>query len=465
MRGILLVGAFFSLLPLIFTRGPFIGILMWFWVSLMSPQFIVWGFAASIPYALIVAVSTLLAWLLFSSEPKAPQLDTTTTLLVALMIWVTITSVLGTGPREDVYYQWTVAEKMLLMTLVAYTLTTTRERIDQVIFVCALSIAYYGLKGGVWTLLHGGHYRVMGPGNSMIGNNNELGMALVMTLPLLFYMRQRYSQPYLRWALLGVIVFTVIASLFTYSRGGLLALAAMAGLSWLRSRQKVVPAVLAIILVTGVWVFAPPQWVERMESIRTYRQDDSAEQRLYLWRLSWAMALKHPIFGGGIRWSYNLPDVNQEFAGSGFHWPYGGDSDIGEYSENDVPPLIRTRVAHSIWFEMVSDQGFPGLLLFVAVLLSGAVNARRLMRHARGRPHLAWADHLGRTLQASLVAYAVGGTFGSMEFYDLPYVIIIIAAAARRVAAREITAEAKRAGPDAIRITASTQAPLKPHPI
>lgn len=462
MRGLFIVGVFFSLLPLTFTRGPFIGILMWFWVSLMSPQFIIYGFAASVPYALIVAVSTLLSWQLFSGEPKAPPLDKTTLLLLSLMIWVSITSMLGTGPPKDVYYQWEVAEKMLLMTVVAYAMINTRERIDQVLVVCALSVGVYGFKGGVWTLLHGGHYNVLGPGESMIGGNNELGMALTMTLPLLFYMRQRYRQPYLKWPLLGFTGFTVIGCLFTYSRGALLAIAAMAATAWLRSRRKLASAFLAVVLAAGVWSFAPPRWVGRMESIRTFQQDASAEQRIYMWRLCWAMALKHPIFGGGLRWSYNLADVAREFAGSDFHWPF---EDANGVLLRDAPPLVKPRVAHSIWFEMVSDHGLFGLMLFVAILLSGALDARWLARQARGRPDLGWADRLGRALQASLVAYIVGGSFGSMEFYDLPYIVVILAAAARRVVAREIAAETRCAELGATPMAVATRPPLRPRPV
>jgi probable O-glycosylation ligase (exosortase A-associated) len=299
----------------------------------------------------------------------------------------------------------------------------------------------------------------------MIGGNNELGLALTMTLPLLFYMRQRYREYRLQWPLLGLIGFTVVACLFTYSRGALLAMGAMAGIAWLRSRRKLGAAVLAVALAAGVWAFAPPQWFGRMETIQTYQLDQSAELRLYLWRLSWAMALKHPVFGGGFRWSYNLPEVARELSGEGFHWSdetSGGNDDT---SEGRLPPLVKPRVAHSIWFEMVSDHGFPGLFLFIGVLLCGVINAGWLIRHARGSPDLAWASDLGAMLRASLVAYAVGGSFASMNFYDLPYVIVVVAAAARRVVLRVIAAETNSAERGATRSVASTRPPLHSQPV
>lgn len=177
MRGLVLFIVFFAAIPFIFFNGPFFGILIWYWVSLMNPQKLVWNsFAGDIPYAHIVAVLTLLCWLLSKVEPKLPPMNKTTGLLIILAVWISVTSILGTGPTDQIYQKWQLAEKMLLMTIVAYTLTTTRLRLDQLIVVCTLSIAFFGFKGGVFSLLFsGGTARIYGPDGTMIGDNNDLG--------------------------------------------------------------------------------------------------------------------------------------------------------------------------------------------------------------------------------------------------------------------------------------------------
>ena len=462
MRGILLGLIFFSLLPLIFIKGPFVGILMWFWISLMAPQFIVYGFFSRFQYALIVGVATLLA-LLFSREPRLPPRDKTTTLLVLFLIWISITS----WTTDAMYGGWLVPEKMLLMTLVAYALTYTRQRLQQLIVVCTLSVGYYGFRGGVFTLLHGGNYRVFGPTNSMIGDNNALGAALVMFLPLLFYLRALYRETLLKWPLSALIGSTAIAAIFTYSRGALLAIVAMSLVTVIGSRRRVLGAALLVAATAAGWHFAPPGWLARMETINTYQQDASAESRLYMWRLSWAMALKHPILGTGVGWSYAVDDVNRQLADSGLHWPFGPSTEVGnvQFSPDNPPPLVYPRVAHSIWFETLSDHGFPALVLFCAILLSVAIDARWLIRYARGHPELVWADQLGRLLQASLIGYAVAGTFASMNLYDGFYVIVIIAAAARRVVAGELPKLAATAGRDAAPAVARPRGSFAPRPI
>jgi putative inorganic carbon (HCO3(-)) transporter len=422
MRGLLLGLVYFCSLPLILFYSVYVGILMWFWVSLMNPQKIVWSsIFSNFNYALIVAVLTLFCWLISRTEPKIPPRSKTTVLLLIFMVWISITSLFGLGPPDELSFWWSTTEKMLFMTLLAYTLTTSRQRLDQLIAVCALSVGFFGLRGGVGTLLTGGAFRVYGPDESMIGDNNDLGVALTMMIPILFYMWHRYREGYLRWPLLILIGLTIIGDLFTYSRGALVAIAAMSIMLWFRSRQKVFLSALVVVTCYGLWNFAPPEWFDRMNTIESYGEDNAASGRLYLWELSWQMALKRPIIGAGFHWSYDYGMVNREVVAG-----------------TDLPPLTKPRAAHSIWLQMMSDHGFVGFFLFLLIFGAAMLDAQWLVRQAKGRAHLSWADNLGRMLQASLVGFAVGGTFVSLAVFDGAYAIVIIAAAARHIVAREI---------------------------
>jgi probable O-glycosylation ligase (exosortase A-associated) len=425
MRGLVLLAVFFALLPLVFKR-PYIGILMWFWISLMNPHRLVYGFAADLSYAMIVAIVTLASWLLFHPEErKAPPADRMTFLIVAMMIWISITSLSAGGFPSDVLRIWSDAEKMLLMTLVAYIMTNTRERFDQLVLVCVLSLAFYGFRGGVFTVLTGGGSRVLGPTGTMIADNNDLGVSLTMILPLLFYLQYRYAQPYLKWPMRILIGFTAIGCLFTYSRGALLAMLAMASTLWLRARHKIAVGAMIVVAVAGVLYSAPEEWFDRMHTIRTYHEDGSAQGRLYYWQLSWNIALKYPVTGAGFRWMFNPAWVNRELAGSG------------------LPPLNRPRAPHSIWFETLGNHGFVGLSLFVLFFVVAVMDARWLIRQTRDRPDLAWANHFGRMLQVSIVGFAVGGSFVTLGMYDGFYALVIMGAAARRIVAAELAAEGR----------------------
>ncbi|HEY1261036.1 MAG TPA: putative O-glycosylation ligase, exosortase A system-associated [Stellaceae bacterium] len=445
MRGYALALVFFGLLPFIFIKGPFFGILMWFWVSLMSPHRLVWGGPfADPPYALIVAVATLLAWLLSNDEPKAPPWNKTTLLLLLMMLWISVTSLLGTGPPAQIYDKWQLTEKMLLMTIVAFMLTTTRARLDQLIVVCVLSVAFFGFKGGIFTLLHGGVYRVYGPEGTMIGDNNDLGVALTMMLPLLFYLRERYPHPALKWPMMGFIGLTALGDFFTYSRGALVAVIAMGAVLWFRTRKKITMTIWIALTAAGVWNFAPAEWIDRMATIETYQKDESAESRLYMWQLSWEMARKRPITGAGFHWSFDPRSVNRQL------W------------DSPLPKLDRPRAPHSDWFEMLGDHGFPGLAIYIAIIASAALDASWLVRRSRRQPDLLWANNLGRMLQAALIGYCVGGSFATLATYDGFFAVVIIAAAARRALAAELASRQAGAVNSATSMLAPRPGPLRP---
>lgn len=444
MRGLVLIVIYFGLLSQVVKR-PYIGILMWFWISLMSPHRFVWGFATEIPYALIVAIVTLASWLLHPEELKAPPGDRTTLLLLAMAVWISVTTLASPVPLDNASPYWVEAEKMLLMTLLAYTMTNTRERFDQLVLVCVLSIAFHGFKGGVYTVLHAGAFRVTGPPQSAIGDNNDLGVALTMTLPLLIYLQQRYTQPQFKWPLRVLTGLTALADLFTYSRAALLAISAVASVFWLRSRQKLVTGIVIAVAVLGVLQFAPEQWFGRMQTIDTYQEDASAQSRLYLWQLSWFIASKHPLTGAGFHWGYDPIWVNRQIAGSG------------------LPPLTLPRAMHSIWFNMVSSQGFIGLVLFIGFFVSTALNAQWLIRRTRGRPKLEWANKFGLMLQVALVGFAVGGSFDNLEMWDGLYALVIMGAAARRIIAAELATPVRVFEPrfaDSLPVPATTRVQL-----
>jgi putative inorganic carbon (hco3(-)) transporter len=447
MRGVVLISVFSAVLPFVFLRGPFVGILIWYWISLMAPQMDVWyGPFSRVPYALITALVTILAWQFSQRESKFPPGNKTTWLLVLLGVWVSVTSLFGIGNPDEVYQQWLLAEKMLLMTIVAYTLTTTRERLNQLILVCVFSIGFYGIKGGLFSLLTGGANRVFGPNHTMIGDNNDLGVMLTMVLPLMFYIREQYQTRRAKQIMLVLIGLTFLGDVFTYSRGALIAMCAMGGMYWWQSRRKLAAALLIVLAAIGVWSFAPAAWLNRMGTIEDYQQQSSAESRMYFWHLSWDMALKRPITGAGFRWLYNFEEVNKELWDSG------------------LPPLEMPRAPHSIWFEMLGDHGFPGLALFVTILLSVALDARWLVRRSRTRPDLLWASNLGRMAQAALIGYCAGGSFATQGLYDGFYALVIIVAAARRIVAAELAGRELALSPRPLAPLPGQRAP-RPQPV
>jgi putative inorganic carbon (hco3(-)) transporter len=258
----------------------------------------------------------------------------------------------------------------------------------------------------------------------VIAANNEFGVALVALLPLLFYQWHRAENPRLRRWLAVMGFFIALAVIFTYSRGALLGACAMGVVLWLRSPAKLPLGFLIAVTVLIVYNFAPASWFARIETIETYQDDSSAMGRIQFWRLSLRIAELHPVVGGGFRVTFWPIVTNPMLAGT------------------DIPRLDKPRAMHSIFFDVLSEHGWPGLTLFLMIGVCSWFNCAWLVRHSRDGPDLAWANLLGRMGQCTLVGYWVAGAFQSLAYYDEYWCIIFIFAAARRVLAREIGARA-----------------------
>jgi len=423
MRGLVFFLAFVSSLPFIFL-SPFNGVLIWYVFSLGNFHTLIWGGPfASLNYAYVIAILTCVSWLFSRTERKRLPLTPLVIMTLLFSLWITITSYYALAPEEDVWTRWTTVQKILLMGLVGYALTTTRERVDQLIWAVALTIGAWGVKGAILGSLHGGS-GIHGPDQGMLAGNNEFGLGLIMIFPLLFYHWHLATNRHLRRGLMLMGFLVAVAVLLTYSRGALIGACAMGAVFWLRSRAKFATGLLILALAFSVYSLAPKAWFQRMGTIEAFQEDGSAMSRIYLWKVSLRIAELHPVTGGGFRVTYWPMITNNMLRGT------------------DLPRLVIPRAAHSIYFEALSEQGWVGLALFLMVLTYSWFNCSWLIRHSRDRPDLAWANLLGRMGQPVLVGYTTAGAFASLAYLDEYWCIIFIFDAARRLVAREIATPA-----------------------
>ncbi len=174
LRDIFVTLIVFGSIPLIFKK-PYIGILMWCWLGYMSPHRLSFGFAYDMPFAAIIAAVTLLSLLLNSKQRQAVPLQSVVILWCVFIVWTTITTYFAFAP-DAAWAMYKKFFKVMLMTLVMLALVIRRDQLDKVIWAIALSLGFYGIKGGVFTILSGGSSRVWGPSGSFIEGNNELAL-------------------------------------------------------------------------------------------------------------------------------------------------------------------------------------------------------------------------------------------------------------------------------------------------
>src|SRR5574337_417528 len=408
MRDLAVTAVVFAVLPFCLAH-PWIGVLVWSWLGYMNPHRLTWGFARTRPFAQMVAIATLVG-LLFTKDRNPLPRTREVYLLVALWGFFLITTFFALQP-DEAWAQLEKVSKILLMTFVTLLLFQDPKKLRALLYVIALSIGFYGLKGGIWALLTGGENRVLGPEDTFIGGNTEIGLALNMVLPILLLLSRSEQRRWLRYLLRTTFAFSIIAVLITYSRGAVLGLAVVLPLIFLKSRAKLIILPLAIVAyLLGPSVMQsvmPEQWLERMGTIKTYEQDRSANQRLNAWYVSYRLALDRPFVGGGFR-------------------PFSPEIYF-KYSPEEATELSNTQSdAHSIYFQVLAEHGFTGLALYGGLILSTMLSLRRVMRKSRGNPSLRSLYDAARMLEVSLVGYLVAGAFLSMSYFDLFFHLVSI---------------------------------------
>ena len=413
MRDLILTAVVFGSLPYILKR-PFIGLLMWVWLGIMNPHQMTWGFAASMPFALMVGACTLVSFVVHFNKLYKFTVNGITLTMMAFVLWMCISPLFSFHPENE-YFFWVRVMKVQLMVLIALFLVGNRDEINKMVWVLTMSVGFYGIKGGLFTIATGGSYRVFGPDYSYIADNNHMALAIIMTVPLFRYLQLQSANRWVRRGCVLAMFLCVAAALGSQSRGALLAIGAMSSFLWLKSRNKAMIGIILVLAVPLVFLVMPESWTSRMNTIKTYDQDESALGRINAWWMAWNLALDRFPIGGGFA-VYEL-DVFARYA-----------------------PIPEPRAAHSIYFQVLGEHGFGGLFLFMTIWGLAWICANAILRKARDRKDLEWARDLAAMSQVSLIGYLVGGAFLSLSYFEVPYYIVVLLVVLRRIVDAEVAA-------------------------
>lgn len=407
MRDIFIILFLTGMVPAIL-RWPYLGILGWCVVSYMNPHQLGWGVTHNIPFAMLIGASTIASFAIHRG-PKALPMNPVTLLLLLFLGYTTLTTLFALAPASA-WEKWDRFFKIILMTLLTIPLMASRERIHALVWTVVLCIGFYGVKGGLFTILSGGSGRVWGPPSSAIEDNNHLSVALIMLLPLMRYLHLQTVNIWLRYALLASMALMAAAIIGTYSRTALVA--GLAALAWmtLKSRKKI--AIIGVGSFAGVLgvMFMPGFWMDRMATIADYRLDESVQGRFDAWNFAIELVKMRPLLGGGFT-PIDAPGLFMRL----------------------VPDAAMPRAFHSSYFEVLGEHGALALLMFLGMGVLGFLACGRIVRETQGRPDQTWAHDLASMLQVSLVAYAVGGLFLNLATFDLYYHILVMPVMLRMV--------------------------------
>lgn len=401
-------------------RRPHIGIYLWTWISLMNPHRLAWGVASSFPFAQVIGIFTIIGFFT-GKAPKLKLWHAETVVIALLVFWVTLTTFVFAFNPKGAYEEWDRFIKIQVFIFLTIMLVSDKGKLDGLVWVMALSIGFYGIKGGIFTVSTGGSGRVWGPEGSFIAGNNELALALLMTVPLFRYLQLQQSRKWLQHALTLAMLLCMLSIVGTQSRGALLGIIAIGFFLWIKSRSKFGLGIMLLFVVITILFMMPESWWDRMGTIKTYDEDSSAMSRLTAWEVAWNVA-KGTFVGGGAR-MLTLATYER----------YGSES------------VVKALDVHSIYFEMLGEQGFPGLFLFLLLGLLFWRRCSRMIKQCKNDPETKWASDLASMLQVSFIGYAVSGGFLGLAYFDYYYDLIAVALIASQLVKSQTDAPTKTA--------------------
>lgn len=414
MRDLVLLAAMLFFVPLSMTNA-FIAYLLCGWVSVLSPAYYLFGFMEGVRFNLIFAIITIAVLIVGRDRFKNRLGYANPTVLLMLLFMVHgILSALFAYPgnplNETLAIQFV---KTLIYCLLGPLLLTTRFRLHALLLMLALGLGFHGVVEGLKVIKSAGGHRPLGIPSSMMSDNNQLAVAMVMALPIFFYLYQYSQRKLLRIAFLCTIAFTVACILGTTSRGGLVGLLALALWFVVTSRHKFVALALTVCLSVTTVVVAPEHMFSRVSSMQDIESDSSFMGRVAAWKISSAVALKNPLLGGGFHAIQYTPTWDAYRYEQGF---------LGWIAT--PPPDERGKAAHNIFFEVLGDLGFVGLALF-CLLFVNAFRARAEVRRLTRDGRWLWARDMSDMLFLAIFAYMISGSAVSMAYFEPFYVILM----------------------------------------
>lgn len=408
LRSVFLLGTWMTMLFAGFS-APFIFAVAYLWIDFFSPQRVAYEIMTVIPVALISGAGAMFGYILFDRRDP-PKLNAGTVLLALFCVWITLTTTWAEVPKSA-WFKWDWAFKTLTFSILIPYVFRTRVQMEAVILVVLASVSGHVLAVAMKTMLSGGYY---GTGRALIqsmlglGESSTLACVTAASIPLLLVMaKHSIIIPAIksRRIIAAAVAFVfVVACVGSFARTGLVALTVLAAVYFWQSKRKIVFIVLALVAALGALYFIQDTWYDRMYTIREYGSEQSALGRIAVWLWTLEYVAAHP-FGGG----FDVYLINE------YSLPLGDQG--GQFQ-------IKSKAFHSIYFEVLGEQGIVGAGLFGLIILVLVRNLRVALARSRNEPKLEWVADLCRALLVSTAVYLAGGAFIGIAYQPFLYLVL-----------------------------------------
>ncbi len=402
-------------------RRPFMFVLTYVYIDIVAPQRLTYFLLNSVPISLIAVLLAVLGWAVADDKSHA-RFTGRQFLMLLLLIYCGVTTTIADFPIQAAA-KWGWVWKALAFSIFLPLTLRTRLRIEALALFIILSASAIIIVGGIKTLISGGGYGVL---NLMVTNNaglyesSSISMAAIVYIPLILYLRKHSSIFPNDWRVNIFCYALVFACLLipvgTEARTGLVCIGVLAVLALRSAKRRFLYVFLLAVTPLTIYPMLPDNFTKRMSSIKEYKGDQSAGTRLAVWQWTIDYAAQHPG-GGGF----------DAFRGNHIRFETVTEQDSGGQTDVDATMVVdQARAYHSSYFEMLGEQGYPGLILWLSLHLTCLFRMELIRRRFRKRApeDNQWIGHLAEALQHGQVIYLVGALFVGVAYQ--PFILMLL---------------------------------------
>jgi probable O-glycosylation ligase (exosortase A-associated) len=401
-------------------QTPFWGVLLYYALAVLRPQHLWdWALDGSVRWSLLAAMITLVSfWLHLSRLITRSVFNVMICMIIMYALLVLLSTITAFNPQ--LAQGWAIEyAKVLIIAVVASIVIEHFWQVKLLALMIMLMLGYIAWEINFLYFFQGGRLNIFHYGYGGLDNNGA-GLLLAMGIPFAYCFALTPMKGIWRWwpmvvsAALGLLMMHAV--MMTFSRGAMLASAV--GIIWVlihhRPRWQSAGAVIGLVAVLSV--MAGPQIQERFLSTTNYKTDASAQSRFGSWSAAWQIAWENPVLGKGIR------NSNQ------YSMNYGADK-MG-------------RTIHNQYLQIAADTGIPAATIYLAMLGLGMWNFRRARMMCRdaleeadddAKPNIRHASRICLACQASLVIFIFDGMFLSLEMFETPWLLLVMAGVLPRI--------------------------------
>lgn len=413
---------FIAYVMLLGLRRPFIWVLLYIYIDILSPQRIGYSIITSLPLSLIAFAAAFGGWLALDRK-EGTRFTLRQGLMVLLLIYCGWTTSHADFPIEA-QTKWDWVWKALLFAIFLPLTLTTRARIEGLALSLVLSVAMIVIATGLKVVTGGGGYGELNffvDDNSGIYESSTLATVAIGLIPLLWWLVRHGTIFPKHWTVtLFAAALTFAAFLVpigTEARTGLLCIAALAVLMLRYTQRRLLFIVGAGVLGLTALPFLPQSYYQRMATIFEPDEDESASTRVAVWEWTMQYVETRPLGGGfdayrSNKFTYTMPVKKTD-----------GNTTTIEYMEVED----KARAFHSSIFEMLGEQGWPGLAMWLLLHLTGLWQMERIQRRwkkAADEETTRWIAPLAGALQMGAVIYLVGATFQGIAYQPVMLMLV-----------------------------------------